>query len=474
MAQAVDHSNLEVGGNPKDAYSTLQVNNQPDQYSTLQVGRRPESYSGLQVDKPDVSHWDTKKELTTHYNTDPEKVDDHVPAPPYTPKGDRRICGLSRKMFWIILVLSLVAFAAIIGGIIGGTVGKHGKKKSKAVNGSSPANTPDVPSASQLLASTTLTTAAWNDTAGVLQQRLYVQGKDNDIFELSWTSTTNEWHTSNQSIAQAKPGSPLAAAVAYKGRTNQLNLYFINNNGELTQMNTTDYSHWDTTPVKTSNGTTAMPANGTSLAATWYKYTVCSDCSYNSFVSYQDTDHKYQIVNASTSGDVQYTTLPANPVANSGSTFNLQWRSTVQANIRLMYQLDGGQIASTYWNGTIATWHASESESATSLYSITAPSAPMTSFNLGRGAPSDVPDFLFVLAAGKNGVSVDCWDNSDPDRTHWRTAQSPTALQNVRSLSPIAANGAGHVFAFEGSVIKEYTVAADGQTWRVVGDVTKA
>lgn len=119
------------------------------------------------------------------------------------------------------------------------------------------------------------------------------------------------------------------------------------------QTNTTDHKIWHSSPVKTSNGTIARPANYSSLAATWYRNTVCADCSYNSFVVYQDSDSRqFQLVNTSTSGDVKYTTLSGNPAPGSGTAFGLQWRSNVQGNIRLSYQIDGGQLASTAWNST--------------------------------------------------------------------------------------------------------------------------
>ncbi|KAL8718500.1 MAG: hypothetical protein Q9225_004368 [Loekoesia sp. 1 TL-2023] len=454
-------------------------------YSDLEVGQSPrkpeESYSTLQVNKPNLTQWDTKKELARPYDpldaSAPEKVEEYLTTDShYTPKSAPTICGLRRKTFWLIFVLSIVVVAAIIGGAIGGTVGQDHQDHQKAtssLNSSLPESAPDVPSASQLLESTTLATAAWNDTSGTLQQRLYVQANDNNIWELSWNSEAKRWATSSETVAQAKPGSPLAAAVAYKGHTNQLNLYYINNVGELMQMNTTDYKQWDTNPVRTSTGAVAKPANDSSLTATWYRYTLCADCSYNAFVAYRDSaSGKFQVVNASTSGEVQHITLPSNPLPGSASTFNLLWRSATLANLRLGYQLESGQIASTVWNGTANTWKASETSDQTGQYSTTSLRAPLTSFNFGSGAPAAVPDYLFVLSSGKNGVAVDWWDNHDRNSAHWGTPQSPAVMQRVRSLSPIAANGAGHVFAFEDGVVKEFTVEADGTTWTLVGSVT--
>lgn len=98
----------------------------------------------------------------------------------------------------------------------------------------------------------------------------------------------------------------------------------------------------------------------------------------------------------------------------------------------------------------------------------------MTSFNLGAGAPLEVPNYLFVLSAGENGVAVSWWDNSNPGftTTHWGTVQTPIAMERVKPLSPIAANGAGHVFALEDGMVKEFKVEADGTTWDLVRNVT--
>ncbi|KAL9576571.1 MAG: hypothetical protein Q9212_006991 [Teloschistes hypoglaucus] len=258
----------------------------------------------------------------------------------------------------------------------------------------------------------------------------------------------------------------------------------MNDAGELLQMNTSDYKTWDTNPVKTPNGLIAKPASDTSLAATWYKFTTCADCSENAFVAYQNADSgNFQLVNASTtSGEVRYTTIPGNPFSGSGSTFDLSWRSTTMANLRLGYQLQSGQIASAFWNGTIDKWQTWESAKETSSYVSTTLRAPLAAFTFGRGAPVAVPDHLFVLSSGNNssssgnGVAVNWWDNSDRADTRWRSHENPIAMQKVDALSPLVANGVpGHVFAMQGGVVKEFKVVEDGMNvvrWSLVGDVT--
>lgn len=122
--------------------------------------------------------------------------------------------------------------------------------------------------------------------------------------------------------------------------------------------------------------------------------------------------------------------------------------------------------------GTIGEWQANETPNVTGGYSQTALKAPLASFNFGGGAPNQLPEYLFVLSAGNNGIAVDLWDNSNSEATRWHPAQSPAVLQRVQPLSPITANGAGHVFAFgdRDGVVKEFKVEADGTTWDLVAE----
>lgn len=193
MAQATDYSDLEVRlspQKPREAYSTLQVN------------------------KPDLFIWDTQKQLARPFDSydagAPEKVE-HPLQPDTKPRS--RFFDPRPKTFWVVLLLMLVAVASIVGGAVGGTVHRNHEGRSSSAHSHASSNGPAVPPA------TSLASAAWNDTQGFLQQRLYVQAKDQQIWEYSWNSDQDIWLLSNDSIAQARWGSPLAAAVAYKGRT---------------------------------------------------------------------------------------------------------------------------------------------------------------------------------------------------------------------------------------------------------------
>lgn len=221
MAHPDDYSNLEVG--KPQVPSNLEVR-KPQPPSDLEVGTKPyyekEDYSTLQTNQPELSLYDTYKEPTPwqpdphSYTSSPAKVES-------TPAGAKQahptICGVRQKIFWIILILSIVIVAVVIGGAVGGTVARTHKDKSPAESsGASQANAPATPPASKILNSTRLAGAGWNDTEQVVQQRIYLQGTNNNIWELAWNSSTNVWFTSNEALARAKAGSPLAAAVSYQ------------------------------------------------------------------------------------------------------------------------------------------------------------------------------------------------------------------------------------------------------------------
>ena len=384
MAQSPGYSSLEV--NKSKIASALEVNNAGIP-SDLEVGRKPQSpredYSTLQTNQPDLALFDTHKESTIPWQqprsdysvSASETAGSNVSEPTVTKPGDRTIFGQRRRTFWIVIAVVVVVIATIVGGVVGGVAASKGSTGSTMDSDpsgtASTATFPAVPSASRLLESTKLATVAWNDTDSVQQQRVYLQTTDDNIWELSWNSSGGKWFTSSEAVAttKAKSSTALTAAVSYENRdtvssklvsccnsangySKQLNVYYINTAGELFQMNTTDFTTWDTNPVKTEEGAIAKPADDSSLAATWYRYAPCADCSENAFLAYQDSDNgSFQVVNTSRSGDVQYATVPGDPVSGSGSTFNTQWRSPVRANLRLGYQEQGGQIASSFWNG---------------------------------------------------------------------------------------------------------------------------
>jgi hypothetical protein len=145
-----------------------------------------------------------------------------APSESSGPTEERKIFGLRRTTFFILLALLLVL---IIAGAIGGGVG--GTIAARASNSESTVTVPtDIPSPTPPQAPTTtrvqygntgLAALQWTDLSGTLHKRLYYQDNDNKIRESSWdNSTTSDTAWDVNAISDAvKPGTPIAAAAGY-------------------------------------------------------------------------------------------------------------------------------------------------------------------------------------------------------------------------------------------------------------------
>ena len=126
------------------------------------------------------------------------------------------ICKLRPRTFWFIIVLTVMAIAAVVGGSTAATI--HHSKRPETIRPASPAE--DVPGGvfnvstpAHILSDTRLASVAWNDTNNVTQHRLYYQAEDKIVKESSWNSSVNLWYVSNSAIGRAKNASPIAATV---------------------------------------------------------------------------------------------------------------------------------------------------------------------------------------------------------------------------------------------------------------------
>lgn len=125
----------------------------------------------------------------------------------------RTVFSLRPRSFWLALLSSILVLAIVIGVTVGMTVRYASKSSSSQHNPSAPSETPDATSSS-LVNRSGLASVAWNDSSGVTQHRVYYQDANNLIREPSWNMRTLMWLQKPEAIGQAKPSTPIAAAVA--------------------------------------------------------------------------------------------------------------------------------------------------------------------------------------------------------------------------------------------------------------------
>lgn len=168
---------------------------------------------------------------------------------PETPVEKRRIWGMKRRTFFILLgVLLVVIIGAVVGGAVGATAGNN--KNGEVTPGPVPDPTPsgngtvggDVPGIqSAILQNSRISAVNWTDDNAVAYHGVFWQADDDSLMISVRDSKTNSWTITNitgtldaQNQAVAKSGTPLAAAAlgapwtqAPWGKRNGLVLFFL-------------------------------------------------------------------------------------------------------------------------------------------------------------------------------------------------------------------------------------------------------
>ena len=198
-------------------HSTLEVNTygsaEHDGMTGLIVGQNPKDEKVLGYSSEKVVNYDEvgkQAVLAEAANANP---------PHFTPK--RKIFGLKRKTFFVLLAVSLVLVAAgAIGGGVGGAKSMRGRRKTTSGNPAPSAVIPSssTPSSTSIpYANTGLAAVQWIDLNGTAHKRVYYQDQDDRIVESAWDNSSTfdaAWDINTISDA-VKPGTPITAAAGY-------------------------------------------------------------------------------------------------------------------------------------------------------------------------------------------------------------------------------------------------------------------
>ncbi|KAF2972204.1 hypothetical protein GQX73_g1495 [Xylaria multiplex] len=122
-----------------------------------------------------------------------------------------KVCGLSRKRFWILIALLAVA---IVGGGLGGGVGVALRHHTAAESSEIPSN---ITKSSLILQNSSIAATQWGDGSGNKVYRVYVQSTEGRIIEATWELKNPTWKISRvtDEYTDIKLGTPMAAAVRY-------------------------------------------------------------------------------------------------------------------------------------------------------------------------------------------------------------------------------------------------------------------
>ncbi|KAI0849043.1 hypothetical protein F5Y00DRAFT_72603 [Daldinia vernicosa] len=226
-----------------------------------------------------------------------------------------RICGLSKRIFYIVLSVGLVVvIGAIVGGVVGGILGgqhhtlKHANDSQEDPSGIPNANsTSSSPPNENVLSISKLASSNITDDNGYVHRFVFFQDTYNAIIERRWDSQNRTWITSNitetmkgsATPVNPLPGAPLAVASCSYNTVFETHLWFTVPDNYVSAV---CLYHADKEPDGWEYDTRYTGAlqtyPGSQLAATWQR---CWSeyCIGNWVLAYQTPERDINVANAS-------------------------------------------------------------------------------------------------------------------------------------------------------------------------------
>ncbi|KAI9736315.1 MAG: hypothetical protein M1834_001201 [Cirrosporium novae-zelandiae] len=384
---------------------------------------------------------------------------------------------------WIIALIAAVAIVAVAVGVgVGVAVTRKQSQESTTASTNNPtatsANNSTAASSDSstnaqstaTLSNTQLASIAWNDSSDVMQYRIYYQDESNNIRESAWNTTSNKWYVSNKSIGKAKTASPIAAAVTGpQGWDFQINIYWINESGNLVEYYTEDGTKWLSGTLTSQE---IVPFSASGLSTVWHRQDGCVGCPNTLLLVYQDNTYKFNQGNFTGSG-WEWSTLNANPIPGSGISLILRWgQDGVTTGLRLYYQIEAGNLCNLLWGDPAFDSIAAKNgnwqnrEASDRSLQVIAFNVSIAAFTWGFTNTSQ-PILMGILSSGNHGVT-DVWWTGVTD--NWET-QNPETMSSVDTHTHLATNAGRRAYALEDGVIEEYEVEEDGTQWFQIGQV---
>ncbi|RDW77809.1 hypothetical protein BP6252_05862 [Coleophoma cylindrospora] len=350
----------------------------------------------------------------------------------------RRVCGLPRKMFWMVL-LAIVVVAAVVGGAVGGS--QAAKTHSKSVVDTSSASSSSV-AASATAAGTATTSIAssqatatssttgsigaiaastFEDSSSSPYIHLYYQlSNTSQIFYRVYTGVTSGssgWGPATELSLDIAPkdDTPLAAAAYTDGSSSYLYLYYLDSSNNIIEaylsgnLSSTELTLNQTTTISAS--VTTAPHASTGLAAVYIG-------AYGWRVYYQNTDGYISELAKGTSwnkgkvvGGLAYS---GSPIAASFITIpqiNLFYVEAVAAELYTLRYTGSWSTASALTKSDVSTWNG-------------------TSVSLASAGQNTTDLMRTYYIGNNNGIyeyyntSATAWKTTPDQSADWKSADS--------------------------------------------------
>ncbi|XDG03741.1 hypothetical protein ABKA04_003356 [Annulohypoxylon sp. FPYF3050] len=371
--------------------------------------------------------------------------------PPTDEKAGKKatICGVPRKIFFILLGVG-IALIALIAGLAGGLSSKNhsGAKEVSSSGSSGSSNDPASSNTTEnlILANSKITASNWTDSAGVVHRTVFFQDIYNSIIARRWDSKGKSWVTNNLTQLMAatttplnpQSGTPLASASMDLNPTYETHVWFTDPTNTIRSMASFDALNrpdsWDN---DTLDGAVLQTWPGSGLAAMWQR---CwhSSCNGTWVVAYQRPEGAIKTANSSTWATATVAIDSSDVAANSSLAIIPQLDGAFLDRLELVSErVDSGQTGDMRVTTYNDTWNGAD-QRVTELQSGIPLPATSQQFAITKWDSWNQALYLSLLQGGS--IKGNHWDGktmnsissfnfkSGPDTNFTSIAMTPDAM----------------------------------------------
>lgn len=273
----------------------------------------------------------------------------------------KRICGLRRKIFFVVLVVAIIL---IIGAVAGGVAGALVSRKSSSISSPSGDNATTTPNRVNVMDISSLAATNWTDGKGYDHRTVFFQDPWNSIIARRWDSQNKTWTTTNVTAATLNTATPLksawgtslAAAALDWPNAYRVQLYFLDPSDVIRStysdapVQLPDY--WKNDTLGSAN---IRVMHGSKLAAAWARDEDPKQVGVWT-VAYQGADQGFVKVANFSNYNAPVNGIEANRVAGNTSLALVPQYGGSQVDLGLVSQSftsgTSGSIQISSWNET--------------------------------------------------------------------------------------------------------------------------
>ncbi|KAH7139724.1 hypothetical protein B0J13DRAFT_527396 [Dactylonectria estremocensis] len=390
--------------------------------------------------------------------------------------GERRIWGIKRKTFFILLVvIAVVVIGGAVGGAVGATVGKGDSESSPSSDDTATTtsgNSPTSTSSSSILPDSQLASVNWTDSSGYAHYYLFYQNNDKMLINSIWDSENKTWEARSLSASLNSSGVNIdihtgssIAAVAWNAPDDDWNLkvYVIRIDNAIVEL-TTEQSTVEAAWKQGGLGTNKLiAAEGSNLAA-WHPNVGNSSWHPETVLLWQDDE---QDVKLSISGGnwndggtitqaMNSTGLAITAIQGIPRPEEIRWRVFYDSSDKLRAQLISTDLDLEATKPSAL--RRDLPQDATSNYAVLCINEiDILAVNLGG-------DGSLVARYSDNSI----WSDDDAPTLHG----SPSGISASSNFTAIAAHAGRRVYGIVDGEIHEWKFSDDTpMDWTYVGQV---